>query len=122
MKFVAFGSKLVYLPIVLGGTAASHTCSGVGGGHFFIREVGSQIQNRPAGSNQGAALTLSLFAGALDGAFDGAFDGALDGACIVHAALGIFFRFQITDFDVFCLFLHFVIYPLLACWLFVLCQ
>jgi hypothetical protein len=38
MKFVAIGSKLVYLPIVLGGTAASHTCSGVGGGDFFYRE------------------------------------------------------------------------------------
>jgi hypothetical protein len=34
-----------------------------------------------------------------------------------HTALGIFFWFQVTDFDVFCLFLvsHFVIYPLLAC-------
>ena len=32
-----------------------------------------------------------------------------------HTALGIFFRLQITDFDVFCLFLHFVICPLLGC-------
>ena len=30
--------------IVLGGTAASHTCSGVGGGHFFDQEVGSQMR------------------------------------------------------------------------------
>ena len=34
-----------------------------------------------------------------------------------HTAFGIFFRLQVTDFDVFCLFLvlHFVIYPWLAC-------
>ena len=46
MKFVAIGSKLVYLPIVLGGTAASHTCSGVGGGHFLIKK--SHHGNRAA--------------------------------------------------------------------------
>jgi hypothetical protein len=38
LKFVAIGSKLVYLPIVLGGTAASHTYSGMGGGHFLIKK------------------------------------------------------------------------------------
>lgn len=27
-----------FLKIVLGGTAASHTCSGVGGGHFLIKK------------------------------------------------------------------------------------
>jgi len=37
VKFVALDPKLVYLRIVLGGTAASHTCSGVGGGHFLIK-------------------------------------------------------------------------------------
>ena len=37
VKFVAVRPKLVYLRIVLGGTAASHTCSGVGGGHFLIK-------------------------------------------------------------------------------------
>jgi hypothetical protein len=29
--------------IVLGGTAASHTCSGVGGGHFLIKKSGTDI-------------------------------------------------------------------------------
>jgi hypothetical protein len=43
VKFVANGSKLVLvasklLKIVLGGTAASHTRSGVGGGHFLIKK------------------------------------------------------------------------------------
>ena len=57
----------------------------------------------------------------------GSLVGALVGALVEHVpglvgvgdrtALGIFIRFQVTDFDVFCLFLvlHFVIYPLLAC-------
>ena len=39
--------------IVLGGTAASHTCSGVGGGHFLIKKsdhnaVGSRRLERRA--------------------------------------------------------------------------
>src|SRR4029077_18671871 len=29
--------------IVLGGTAASHTCSGVGGGHFLIKKSGDRF-------------------------------------------------------------------------------
>jgi hypothetical protein len=33
-------NSLKLLKIVLGGTAASHTCSGVGGGHFLIQEIG----------------------------------------------------------------------------------
>ena len=42
-KFVAIDSKAVlvglkFSKIVLGGTAASHTCSGVGGGHFLIKK------------------------------------------------------------------------------------
>jgi hypothetical protein len=31
-----------FLKIVLGGTAASHTCSGVGGGNFLDHEIGGQ--------------------------------------------------------------------------------
>ena len=75
------------------------------------------------GSNRGAAL-LSLTLGARVGAWVGARVGAWVGAWVgarvgdaARTALGIFFRFQVTDFDVFCLFLvsHFVIYPLLGC-------
>lgn len=80
-------------------------------------------KNCTAGSNLGAALwslTLSLTLGALVGALIGALVGALVErvpACRVgdRTALGIFFRFQVTDFDVFCLLSHFVIFPLLAC-------
>ena len=60
------------------------------------------------------------------GALVRALIGALVGALVEHVpvlvvrvgdrtALGIFFRFQVTDFDVFCLLSHFVICPLLAC-------
>ena len=63
VKFVALGPKLVYLRIVLGGTAASHTCSGVGGGHFLIKEVGSQTYNRTAGSNLGGSFIFDLICG-----------------------------------------------------------
>ena len=60
--------------------------------------------------------------GALVGALVGALPGALMSALVGYVpgvadrtALGIFFRFQVTDFDVFCLFTHFVICPLLDC-------
>jgi len=74
------------------------------------------------GSNRGAAL-LSLTLGALVGTLVGALVGALVERVLGlvgvgdRTAPGIFFRFQVTDFDVFCLFLvsHFVIYPLLGC-------
>jgi len=80
-------------------------------------------KNRTAGSNHAAALlSLTLSVGTLDPVLDVMLDAMGRGAGISadigdHTALGIFFWFQITDFDVFCLFLvlHFVIYPLLAC-------
>ena len=55
--------------------------------------------------------------GALIGALVSTLVGALVERVPGRTALGIFFRFQVTDFDVFCLFIvsHFVICPLLAC-------
>jgi Glycine zipper len=93
---------------------------------YFVRlsfVESRENKNCTAGSNLGAALwslTLSLTVGALVGALIGALIGALVGALVERVpsavtALGIFFRFQVTDFDVFCLLSHFVIYPLLAC-------
>ena len=77
--------------------------------------------NCTAGSNLGAALlslTLSL-AGTLVNALVNALVMGLlvVNLAIEHlaAALGIFFRLQVTDFDMFCLLSHFVIFPLLAC-------
>jgi hypothetical protein len=85
-------------------------------------------KNCTAGSNLGAALlslTLSLV-NALVNALANALANALvvalvTGLMLVNlasealaTALGIFFRLQVTDFDVFCL-SHFVICPLLAC-------
>ena len=53
------------------------------------------------------------------GALVGALVSTLVGALVEHVpgrtALGIFFRLQVTDFDMFCLLSHFVIFPLLAC-------
>ena len=58
MKFVAIGSKLVYLPIVLGGTAASHTCSGVGGGHFLVKKSDHRYRAALRDRTNGAALYI----------------------------------------------------------------
>ena len=73
--------------IVLGGTAASHTCSGVGGGHFLVTKF-LNLNDRAQGSNQGAVLSLGART-------------ATQLAVSVESALGILFRFQIPDFDIF---------------------
>ena len=56
--------------IVLGGTAASHTCSGVGGGHFLIRKPCRGIEPNSAGRINLSAVRLRLlFPDSAAGAF-----------------------------------------------------
>ena len=38
--------------IVLGGTAASHTCSGVGDGHFLIKRLGEKLRRERKASER----------------------------------------------------------------------
>jgi hypothetical protein len=128
VKFVAIGSKLVYLRIVLGGTAASHTFSGVGGGHFLSRSRISDIKAALRDRTNSAALlslTLSLAVTLVNALM--LVSLAIDiSAGRSDTALGVFFRFQVTDFD--CLFgffslCHFIFLPIyLGCFLVVLCQ
>jgi hypothetical protein len=91
--------------IVLGGTAASHTCSGVGGGHFLIKK--SDRTYRAAlwdRTNNAVLLPLTLYMevslvmlATLDlVTLD--VTARADVGCH-HTALGVFFRFQVADFD-----------------------
>jgi len=45
-EFRLLASK--FLTIVLGGTAALHTCSGVGGGHFLIKKLSREDRTNSA--------------------------------------------------------------------------
>ena len=48
------------LNIVLGGTAASHTCSGVGGGHFLGYQNPCQVSNARTKAEMVATLIVKL--------------------------------------------------------------
>ena len=114
--------------IVLGGTAASHTRSGVGGGHFLIKNAGANSRfshrsewagnclmknspepkqkSRTAGSNHGAnalPFTLPGVSGVevtRPGDAVTAARALLSGAPRPKCpAFSVFFRFQVTDFD-----------------------
>ena len=53
---------MAHIKLVLGGTAASHTCSGMGGGHFLIR---TPIRRFVARADEKLAALLDLEAAGL---------------------------------------------------------
>jgi hypothetical protein len=85
-----------FLTIVLGGTAASHTCSGVGGGHFLIKK---SADRHKAALGDRTVMRLVVLAAERDHhIYVVALVVAILGAVVVlrpiegSAALGAFFR------------------------------
>jgi len=84
------------LEAVLGGTAASHACSGVGGGTFLIKKLGESSESRAGNLRRHRGIEPKHYSGNLR------MRRAIAAASpVARASFGIFFRFQVADFDFF---------------------
>jgi hypothetical protein len=88
------GCDCEMLEAVLGGTAASHACSGVGGGTFLIKKLGESRESRAGNLRRRRGIEPKTRPFVLRPG-----RSVAAASPVARASFGILFRFQVADFD-----------------------